>query len=528
MGRRAVGAHRELGRPGHPAVRRHAARQHHLVGRDGDPPHAARRHHRCRAGRRRQDARRTPRRQDRRRRPQPQWRSAPARRNRARPGAGAGGAGARRSDQRPRRRQRGQDPERRAPARHDLRHDRPSLEHHPRLRRDHRPAGWPHRRARHPCRAGCGGRRLCAPDRSRGRGMNWPASLVVAERPQALPSEGAAADLADLTSPRRLARAARLYGVVLDASGHAGPRHFLAELAEGAAVFALSAPGVRFLLHEHGAPTSLPLLIDSAIDPAALDAWYGALLSAPGLPHADAEAQPLAAGERPVLSAGAKLTARHVVWLQAEAPILFYPASGGIEASPPAQRLVMANQIRAELSGAGEVEAIDTASLFHRQGLTTLGEPSAGLAARLGAVLIRRDEAQRLRWRQTREVDSARARHALRRLRDVAAFRRPATGPTAKPGQEPLPGVLGLMAHIQGFELRAPLRDRVHTPLFDRLKAYATASGFRFREIALDGRWWCEEGPPAIAIDGQTGSPMALAFRRRRWRSIDPATLAES
>src|SRR5215468_3989559 len=358
--------------------------------------------------------------------------------------------------------------------------------------------------------------------------MNAPSSLVVAERPQALPSEGAAADLADLAAPRRLARAARLYGVVLDASGHAGPRHFLAELAEGAAVFTLSAPGVRFLLHEQGAPTSLPLLIDSAIDAAALDAWYGALLSAPGLPHADAEAQPLAAGERSVLSAGAKLTARHVVWLQAEAPILFYPASGGIEASPPAQRLVMANQIRAELSGEGEVEAIDTASLFHRQGLTTLGEPSAGLAARLGAVLIRRDEAQRLRWRQTREVDSARARHALRRLRDVAAFRRPATEPTAKPGQDPLPGVLGLMAHIQGFELRAPLRDRVHAPLFERLKAYATASGFRFREIALDGRWWREEGPPVIAIDGQTGSPMALAFRRRRWRSIDPATLAES
>jgi ABC-type bacteriocin/lantibiotic exporter with double-glycine peptidase domain len=43
MGTRAAGSHRELGRPGHPSVPRHAARQRHSVGRDGDASHAARR-----------------------------------------------------------------------------------------------------------------------------------------------------------------------------------------------------------------------------------------------------------------------------------------------------------------------------------------------------------------------------------------------------------------------------------------------------------------------------------------------------
>jgi NHLM bacteriocin system ABC transporter ATP-binding protein len=358
--------------------------------------------------------------------------------------------------------------------------------------------------------------------------MNSDASVVVADRPAVEPPEGAAADLADFAQPRRLARAARLYGVVLDATGHPGPRHFLAELPEGAAVFGMKAPGVRFLLHEHGAPTTLPLLVDQDLDAAALDGWYAALLSAPGLPHADAEAQPLAAGDRRVFAAGTALTARHVVWLQATVPILFYPAAAGIEASPPGERLVMANQIRAELAGEGEVQAIDTASLFQRHGVMALSESSSVLAARIGAGLIRHDEGQRLHWKQTREVDTLRAGHALRRLRDVAAFRRPATAPTVKPGQDALPGVLGVMAHVQGFELRAPLHDRVHAPLFDRLKAYATASGFRFREIGLDGQWWRTDGPPIIAFDAETGSPLALAFRRRRWRSIDPATLAES
>ena len=121
-----------------------------------------------------------------------------------------------------------------------------------------------------------------------------------------------------------------------------------------------------------------------------------------------------------------------------------------------------------------------------------------------------------------------RAAHALKGLRDVVLFRPTAPILVARPGQDPLPGVLGVLADAEGFELRTPLHDRVHTPLFERLKAYASSSGFGFREIALDGDWWRRQGPPFIAVEDKTGGPLAMVCRGRRWHVVDPETLGET
>ena len=72
---------------------------------------------------------------------------------------------------------------------------------------------------------------------------------------------------------------------------------------------------------------------------------------------------------------------------------------------------------------------------------------------------------------------------------------RAAAGHAARPGS--LAGVLASSPRPQGFDLRAALEDDVNAPLFERLKAYAIASGFRFREIALDGLV-AEAGRPAL------------------------------
>jgi NHLM bacteriocin system ABC transporter ATP-binding protein len=333
-------------------------------------------------------------------------------------------------------------------------------------------------------------------------------------------------DLAGLAAPARLTRTARLYGVVVDGEGHPGARRFLAELPEGAAVFALAAPGVAFLLHEH-APPDLPLLSSAAIDAAGIDAWYAALLAAPGLAHGDARAAPMAHGERRTFAAGADITARGIIWLDADQPILRYPEIGAIDASPAVCRVVIGNQIRVEVTGDGEVKASDSAALLEREAPALLGGLSADLARRIAAALILHTSRQRQRWQRTRQVDETRAERAFQRLRDIAAFRWLTARPVVEPGQDPLHGALGILAAAQGFTVRRPTADHAGQPLLERLKAYAISSGFHHRAIVLDGTWWREEGPPFIAIDAETGRPSVLMARFRRWRIIDPETLAE-
>lgn len=339
-------------------------------------------------------------------------------------------------------------------------------------------------------------------------------------------------DLAALTSPARLVRPARLFAVVLDRAGHPGTRHFLLNLPEGAAVFALAAPGVSFLLDEQGPPSPQPIIRQEPLVPAGIDVWYAALATAPGLPHRAREAVPLAAGDVRQFPAGASATAAHIVWLRTKAPILFYPAAGGAEASPAMSCLVLTNRTCVALAGDGDVQAIDTASLVEQYApadlIDFLSQLSAELAARIATAIIKRDTAQRDRWQQAWEADEIRASQALQRLRDVALFRAPSAGPVGPPSGDLLPGTLAVISDHAGFTLSVPLHDDVHAALPVRLESYAIASGFRCRGIALDGGWWKEEGPPFVAVDGQTDRPLAVVFRRGRWRIIEAYTRAET
>ncbi len=340
-------------------------------------------------------------------------------------------------------------------------------------------------------------------------------------------------ELGDLASPGRLLRPARLYAVVVEEDGTAGPRHFLADLPEGAAVFALSAPGVSFLLVEHGTSAAGPLLaagpIDApAIDAPAIDAWHGALLSWPGLRHADAAAVPMVAPERRVLPADSTVTAREIVWLQAATPILRYAATEETGPSAATRLLVLADQVSAQLTAAGEVCAVASASLLAERELDELGAVSAVHAARIAASLIRSEAAMRQAEEERRTLDEAEVAGALQRLSDVAALRPPAVATAAISRHDPLASALAVIAATEGIDLRFPAADDRGLPLFDRLGSFANASGFRFREITLDDGWWKKEGPGILAIEMTGGQPRAVVWRGRRWRAIDPETRAET
>ncbi len=331
--------------------------------------------------------------------------------------------------------------------------------------------------------------------------------------------------LAGLAGPGRLLQASRLYAVVVDAHGASGPRHFLAELPAGAAVFSLAAPGVSFLLVERGTSTTGGQLASGPIDAAAIDAWYGALLSWPGLAHDEAAAVPMEATEIRALPEKAMVTAREVVWLQASTPILRY---AGAEPSTVLPLLVLANQICAELTSAGEVRAVTSETLLSEHAPAALGAVSAVHAVRIADRLVRSEATMRERAHERLMLDEAEAAQALRRLSDVAALRPPTLVAAAISRRDPLAGALAVIAAHEGFELRLPATDDRKAPMFDRLGRFANATGFRFREIALDAGWWKQEGPPILAIEAAGAQPRAILWRRGRWRAVDPETRADT
>jgi NHLM bacteriocin system ABC transporter ATP-binding protein len=335
-------------------------------------------------------------------------------------------------------------------------------------------------------------------------------------------------ELASLGTPGRLMRPSRIYATVVNDRGVSGPRHFLAELPEGAAVFALAAPGVSFLLVEHGTSTGEALLAVGPIDAAAIDAWHGALLSWPGLARADAAAVPMGAGESRALPEGAMVTSREVVWLLAAAPILRYAATAGSKPSAAMTLLVLANQISSEVIAAGEVRATTSASLLGESTLAAVGALSAVHAVRIAGCLIKSEAAARQHTQARLVRDEAEVSQALQRLRDVAALRPSMIPAAAIKAHDPLAGALAVIAAHEGFDLRLPAADDREQPMFDRLGRFANATGFRFREITLEGDWWKEEGPPFLAIEAASGRPRAVVWRQRRWRIVDPETRAET
>jgi NHLM bacteriocin system ABC transporter ATP-binding protein len=335
-------------------------------------------------------------------------------------------------------------------------------------------------------------------------------------------------ELATLASPGRLLRPSRLYATVIDDGGAPGRRHFVAELPAGAAVFALAAPGVSFLLVEQGASVADTLLAPGPIDAAALDAWHAALLSWPEFARSDGAAVPMVAGETRTMPQGAVVTARDVIWLQAQAPFLRYSATAASEPSAAKPLLVLADQILAEVIEAGEVRAASSASLLLDNPPAALSGPSALLAMRIAASLIENDKAMAQRAEERLVRDEAEVAQAIQHLSDAAALRPPKIAAPGRVTPDPLAGALAVIAAQEGFNLRLPQDDDPKAFVIDRLERIGSASGFRFRPIALESDWWNEEGPSFLAIEAASELPRAIVWRRRRWRIVDPQTQAET
>ena len=195
--------------------------------------------------------------------------------------------------------------------------------------------------------------------------------------------------------PAALARAARLYGSGPRWRGPSRrPRRFLAELPEGAAVFQLGAPGVRFVLHRPAPRPTQPLLSGRAArrpppsTPGTARCW-----PVPGWRTATPKGRRWCrASDGPAPPARA-LTARSIVWLDADAPRA--PAYPEIAGHAGLARHVAPGDGRPDRRPSSRTAPRCAPSQRPRcstqDGPQMLGKLSADLALRLAAALIHGD-----------------------------------------------------------------------------------------------------------------------------------------
>ncbi|MCU1237182.1 MAG: bacteriocin system transporter, ATP-binding protein [Candidatus Solibacter sp.] len=134
---------------------------------------------------------------------------------------------------------------------------------------------------------------------------------------------------------------------------------------------------------------------------------------------------------------------------------------------------------------------------------------------------MRREDEDRRRFTERREVDNRMMAGAVGMLSGVGAPR----APRDELHSDPLLAALHAVAGALGVTLR-PSPQGGRAP--DRLREIAEASGVRARTVLLSGKWWRGENGPLLAYQFD-GSPVALLpastgfFGGARYQIFDPA-----
>jgi NHLM bacteriocin system ABC transporter ATP-binding protein len=147
-----------------------------------------------------------------------------------------------------------------------------------------------------------------------------------------------------------------------------------------------------------------------------------------------------------------------------------------------------------------------------------------GLQAFTSAALARLEDLTRQRRESRAEVISHReAREARIRERTYSRLAEIVDGRAVSglDTSDRLPAVLALVAQAVGITLRAP--ERLPAADADRLDVVARASGVRWRQVTLRGRWWREDIGPLLGGMADDGAAVALLPRGPgRMEAVDP------
>ncbi|HMG50352.1 MAG TPA: hypothetical protein VK597_07125, partial [Inquilinus sp.] len=103
-------------------------------------------------------------------------------------------------------------------------------------------------------------------------------------------------------------------------------------------------------------------------------------------------------------------------------------------------------------------------------------------------------------------ADQARLQDALDRLTAFAGRLDPGGREASRTGGAFF-DVLGVATEAIGVPLRVSAQDLSQADIERKLSAYGHISGFRFRQVTLDGRWWNDAAAPLLAVKQETGEP---------------------
>ena len=220
------------------------------------------------------------------------------------------------------------------------------------------------------------------------------------------------------------------------------------------------------------------------------------------------------------------LSGRGVVWLEVREGELQYPAGAEISPQPVTGIVPVSERSWVSCEETTTVLAMSTREVLalHRwQPLDHLHTVALGRFAQLGEAVHRSDQA---RVEGRKSLDEGAMTGALASVLAVAEQGEEIIAAAAVAGpSDPLMEAVREVGRAAGIHVKEPPSDPNAEELenADRLRRVADASQFRFREIALRGEWWKEEGVAFLGFRGEDASPCAVTLSANgSYRLFDP------
>jgi NHLM bacteriocin system ABC transporter ATP-binding protein len=310
----------------------------------------------------------------------------------------------------------------------------------------------------------------------------------------------------DPVSASILQETCRLYVRHAGPASLSSPRRFVGEFAAGSLFLPLAADNVVFELVASGSgsrPTRQP---PDALTAALVDGWITQLSALTCFPYPSG-ARMLQPDRLIRVVTEEIVTSAAPLWIASGRSDL--SLGSGLAAAC----LPIVEGLGVVCLGSGTVSSMTTAELLRDAGAGAVLQAADHVAA-VVALWLEQTETARLDQRaETGRRDDRDWENTYRQVRDVAEGRTT---------QDPANFAFTIIAEKSGFTLKPGTATGTCKRFDELLSCAAIESGFRYRNISLQGQWWLEEGGPLLVYDGVAEEPRAAIWIRGVYRVYEP------